>query len=183
MVRPLKALAAVFVVSGLLVVTLGTGAFTSVTADRTVSGAVAADSQAYLGVEDVYQGGNVANYQCTNVFWDIYYCAENQQPRSLVDVENRYATDYDVVDVRIVSVEGNGSKAALEVRDVPASLAVGDSAAVSLGCSNTVNESATVDVVLGFEASGSNVTIDGGRMTVTNVTYYCADTSELPVVI
>ncbi|MEF8773963.1 MAG: hypothetical protein V5A23_05965 [Halobacteriales archaeon] len=173
MTRLLKLFAAVLVVSGLLMATLGTGAFSRVAADRTVSGAVVQDSQAYLAVEDSYGGGTVSNYLC---LWG--FCFEYQQPRSIADVGNRYATDYGAVDVTLVDVQG-GSNDALEVRNVPAGLTVGETATVSLGCTGTKTENGTVDVVIGFEASGSDVTIDGGRITVSDVTYYCADESLL----
>lgn len=164
MARPIRLLAAAFVVTGAVVLAFQSGAFTMVTADRDVSANVAPDPQAYLAVEDAYGGGTVRNYYCF-----FFGCFEIDIPRMASQLENRYVEDYDTVDVRIAS----GPDDVLEVRDAPGQLAVGATASVGLGCTGDVEESGTTDVTLEFDASGSYIDVDDARVTVQDVEYDC----------
>lgn len=161
MVRRLKLLASVLVIAGVLVLTFQSGAFSQVTADRDVSASVVPDSEAYLAVDVTYGGGTVTNFCFFGNCWDL--------PQTVVGVENRYVEDYGTLTVQIV----DGPTDVLELRNTPEQLAVGTTATVDLGCTGDVDGSGTADVTLEFDASGTNIDVDGARVTIQDVDYDC----------
>jgi len=171
MANSLKLVAAVLVVVGTLVLAFQSGALSSVTADRDVSGNVADDQNAYLAIEDTYAGQTVRNYFEFCGWWGCFTWPVDR-PRTVASVENRYAADYTDLTVSVYAITG-ASDAVLEVRNEPTSLTAGGSGSADLGCSGDLTDNGTVDVVVEFDASGANIDVDDARVTVTDVTYDC----------
>lgn len=162
--RLLATLGVVLVLVGAAATVGPTFGFTTTAADRGIQANVVADVDAYLGIEDVYDGTQISNTPPTTAQADA------------IELTNNFGEPIDLVDAEVTAVDGfNDSVLAVsngaELYD---GIATGDSVTVELGCSGDVESSGTADVtVTVVEASGSTLSVENRLVVVTGVAFDC----------
>lgn len=162
--RPLATLGVVLVLLGAAATVGPTFGFTTTAADRGIQANVVADVDAYLGIEDVYDGTQISNTPPTTAQADA------------IELTNNFGEPIDLVDAEVTAVDGfndsvltvsNGA----ELYD---GIATGDNVTVELGCSGDVEASGTADVtVTVVEANGSTLSVENRPVVVTGVDFDC----------
>ncbi|AFO56154.1 MULTISPECIES: hypothetical protein [Natrinema] len=163
--RSLKAFGALLVVLGAVLGVAQLGSVEQLVAQRDTSASVAAETDAYLSIQNEYSSREISNYDC---FWFI--CYTNEQPRTVATLENRYVTDYTTVSAEVTAIAG-ASDDTLVVSGSPASLTQGESGEVVLSCSDTVTDAGTADVTLQIAVSDPIYIYE--ETTIRDVSYDC----------
>ncbi|ELY74102.1 hypothetical protein [Natrinema pallidum] len=163
--RSLKAFGVLLIVLGAVLGVAQLGSVEQLVAQRDASTSVAAETDAYLSIQDEYGSREISNYDC---FW--FYCYTDEQPRTVAALENRYVADYATVSADVTAIAG-ASDDTLEVSESPASLTEGESGEVVLSCSDTVTDDGTADVTLRFAVSDPVYIYED--TTIRDVSYDC----------
>lgn len=167
MSKIIKLVAVSLIAVGVVAMLAPSFGFSTVASDRGVQISTAENDRAFLGVDDVYGGGEI-----------VYNGGTTIEPA--LELTNRLGTDADTVDVQIESVQGYEDNT-LDIAnhaDLFDGLEDGETVTVELECSRDVEaetDEAGTTVEFSVNALGESASVTDLSVSVSNVRFDCEE--------